>query len=62
MELLDGPLAALGQSPLRRGKGEEFGALKLIEIRQAVKREPLGWRQDGQPSAVAGAPRWIRAQ
>ena len=41
------------------GKGEEFGALEVVEIRQAVERQPFGLRQHGQPLAAAGARRLV---
>jgi len=36
VEVFDGTLAPLGQSPLRVGEGEEFGALEVVEIRQTL--------------------------
>ena len=38
VEVLAEPLAPLGQSTLRLGEGEEFGALEIVEIRQAIER------------------------
>ncbi len=35
---------------------------EIVEIGQAVERVPLGLRQHGQPSAFAGARRWVCLQ
>lgn len=59
MQAFDRPLAAVGHGPLGLGEGEEVGALEVVEIGQAVQRSPLGLRQHGQASAVAGARRGI---
>ena len=59
MQTLDRPLAPVGHGPFGFGKGEEVGALKVVEIGQAVECVPLGVRQHGQPSAVAGARRLV---
>jgi len=37
------------------GQGEELGALKVIEVGQAIKRQLFGLREDGQPLAAGGA-------
>ena len=42
VEVLDRTLTPLGQSALRFGEGEEFRALEVVEIRQAIERRPLG--------------------
>ena len=59
VEVLDGPLTSLGQSALRFGEGEEFRALEVVEIGQAIKGSALGRRQHGQPLAAAGARRLV---
>ena len=57
VQTLNWPFAPVSHRTLGLGHGKKLGALEVVEVRQAVKRGPLGFRQDGQPSAVVGA-RW----
>jgi hypothetical protein len=60
VQTLNWPFAPVSQRTLGLGHGEKVGTLEVIEIGQAVKRGSLGWRQHGQPVAVAGTGRLIQ--
>jgi hypothetical protein len=53
------PLRRYDQSAFGGAQGEELGPLEVVEVGQAVQREPFGLGEDGQPLVAVGAHRSV---